>query len=938
MSTANLQSHPPGQGHRRSIDSAAGQEVFLPPPDPTALRTNSPYRYNPHDIFVTSTEEVQSSQQSPPTYHRVPTSSQVALDSRSFTDLETPPYRSRVNLAERDEKSANNPMPEDEKPPLKGVHYPSDLNSPPAHRPAIIRVDSDAPSVAGTDDEQEEDSDYDWDGEEDLVDEEAKFEERMGKKKQPKGWGPRRIITFLFSSLIGSMFLAGLLIAVPILLNFYWYKKNPTESRRYTLNNIEAWLFWAAANLIVSWWLALIIDLVPVVFLTSISIGWGHISEGVKDSVELFNGIKNTIKPIFYGASMWVSWVIIFQGIFKLYDGGSPQASKAAYTERTYQAIQFLFFLALVISIQRMILQAIAQTFHRTAYKERLDSVSESLRVIETLRDYKPVKSHQKKPSGARTPALFSMVPTMVGSRQNSRPISPVVGFRDDGHMADNENEDSPKSKGKRRSMLLPNLGSDPNDPSVSMTSMHSYPPTPARSGANTPTRRRDSHDADDAGATAVVTQAAKVLKTAVLHDARNLKGKDSADKALMWDVTNSAEAKRLARLIYFTFRQGRRKYLLPEDFHPAFPTPEEAQKAFRVFDEDDNGDISRSEIKTVLLKVYKERRFLSRSMRDVGAALKTLDRILLFFALVILFFISLSVFGVDVGKSLTSVYSIGIAASFIFKNAASGAFDAIMFLFVTHPFDTGDRCFIGDENLVVKKMGLFATVFTRADGTETYYFNSQLFSMFITNARRSGKTFEGMTMKVAWNTPMEKLNALETCMNEWLQTEEHRWFEPSTSVAFQHIHYQRHLEFTMGIGHNGNWQDWGLRLARKTAFHAAAQYFCRQLGIIAAESPIPIVYAERDKQIWENPNFFPADVDDGSSVINMQQQPGSPRSPKMPWTPAHSSGLAAGHGSKEKVSWLGFEPPTNQPSALRARRAKSKKSALRSHMGDGDN
>ena len=50
----------------------------------------------------------------------------------------------------------------------------------------------------------------------------------------------------------------------------------------------------------------------------------------------------------------------------------------------------------------------------------------------------------------------------------------------------------------------------------------------------------------------------------------------------------------------------------------------------------------------------------------------------------------------------------------------------------------------------------------------------------------------------------MEKLDALEACMNEWLQTEEHRWFEPSTSITFQHIHYQRHLEFTMGIGHNG--------------------------------------------------------------------------------------------------------------------------------------
>lgn len=348
-----------------------------------------------------------------------------------------------------------------------------------------------------------------------------------------------------------------------------------------------------------------------------------------------------------------------------------------------YETIQFLFFLALVVSVQRMISQAIAQTFHRTAYKERLDVVSEALHVIETLRDHKPVKSHLKKPSSARTPIFSSNVPSRPGSRPNSRPASPVTGFKDDGHMADSETEDSPKSKGKRRSGFFLNLGGDPTDPSMSTMSVHSYPPAP-RSGANTPTRRRDSHDADDAGAAAVVTQAAKVLKTAVLHDARNLKGKDGADKALVWDVTNSSEAKRLARSIYFTFRQGRRKYLLPEDFHPAFPTPEEAAKAFRVFDEDNNGDISRAEIKTVLLKVYKERRFLSRSMRDVGAALKTLDRILLFFALAILFFISLSVFGVDVTKSLTSVYSIGIAASFIFKNAASSAFDAIMFLFVT--------------------------------------------------------------------------------------------------------------------------------------------------------------------------------------------------------------------------------------------------------------
>jgi len=131
-------------------------------------------------------------------------------------------------------------------------------------------------------------------------------------------------------------------------------------------------------------------------------------------------------------------------------------------------------------------------------------------------------------------------------------------------------------------------------------------------------------------------------------------------------------------------FKDRDRNYLLPSDFYPAFPDTTTAETAFRVFDGDNNGDVSPPEVKSTLVKVYKERRFLSRSMRDVSAALKTLNQLILLFAMVILFFISLSVFGVNIGSSLTSVYSLGIAASFIFKNTASSAFDAIMFLFVT--------------------------------------------------------------------------------------------------------------------------------------------------------------------------------------------------------------------------------------------------------------
>lgn len=41
------------------------------------------------------------------------------------------------------------------------------------------------------------------------------------------------------------------------------------------------------------------------------------------------------------------------------------------------------------------------------------------------------------------------------------------------------------------------------------------------------------------------------------------------------------------------------------------------------------------------------------------------------------------------------------------------------------------------------------------------------------------------------------------TCLNEWLSTEENRWYEPNTSVTLQKIEYQRYLEITIGIPHN---------------------------------------------------------------------------------------------------------------------------------------
>jgi hypothetical protein len=334
------------------------------------------------------------------------------------------------------------------------------------------------------------------------------------------------------------------------------------------------------------------------------------------------------------------------------------------------------------------------------------------LKVIEKLRAYKPRRSHIKSASqgfGSRSFGALNFfgTPSRSGTPTPSRrhslqagtphshPVAPSpleheLNMMRNSPVTDDEDPDATlvmhKSKGKNKarspavnrsveraeSAPMPSLHDDSGS-----ASPHFYPPRHLH---------KESEDADDTlDVKAAAKHVAKAVKTTVLHDARNLEGRTDSDLAgLVWDVSSAYEAKRLAKAIFYAFRNPTRSHLIASDFYPAFSAREEAETAFRVFDKDNNGDISRAEIKTALLKVYKERRFLSRSMRDVSVALSTLDNILLIFALIILFFISLSVFGVSVGNSLTSLYSLGIGLSFIFKNACSNAFDAIMFLFVT--------------------------------------------------------------------------------------------------------------------------------------------------------------------------------------------------------------------------------------------------------------
>ena len=111
-----------------------------------------------------------------------------------------------------------------------------------------------------------------------------------------------RIGTFFVSTLVGSTILAGLIAAIPTIIHFFWYKPHPTSHRRWVSDNISAWFYWGAANLLISWYLAAILNLLPLVTTWVVHATWGTVTERFKGNVAMYDGFKGWIKPILYAA------------------------------------------------------------------------------------------------------------------------------------------------------------------------------------------------------------------------------------------------------------------------------------------------------------------------------------------------------------------------------------------------------------------------------------------------------------------------------------------------------------------------------------------------------------------------------------------------------------------------------------------------------------
>ncbi|KAG8984674.1 hypothetical protein FRB90_005179 [Tulasnella sp. 427] len=219
--------------------------------------------------------------------------------------------------------------------------------------------------------------------------------------------------------------------------------------------------------------------------------------------------------------------------------------------------------------------------------------------------------------------------------------------------------------------------------------------------------------------------------------------------------------------------------------------------------------------------RIYRERKALSASLKDMSSAVSKLDAVMIGVALIVILFVCLLIFNPsDDISSLIPLATIVLGFSFVFGNSAKTIFESLIFIFSTHVYDVGDLVLIDDMVLFVKEFGLFATTFRRVDGQEVVAPNSLLASAkLIHNVRRSGSMWESTNLQIGYETPLEIIEQLKVRLRQYMAENNREWASPGVEIWIDSMKFQNCINLVIAIEHRNNWQEWGGRWARRGLF-----------------------------------------------------------------------------------------------------------------------
>ncbi|XP_007021979.2 PREDICTED: mechanosensitive ion channel protein 6 isoform X1 [Theobroma cacao] len=279
--------------------------------------------------------------------------------------------------------------------------------------------------------------------------------------------------------------------------------------------------------------------------------------------------------------------------------------------------------------------------------------------------------------------------------------------------------------------------------------------------------------------------------------------------------IRSEYEAKVAARKIFQNVAKPGSKYIYLEDIE-RFLQEDEAFKTMSLFEgASESRRISKKALKNWVVNAFRERRALALTLNDTKTAVNRLHRMVNVLVGIIMVVIWLLILGIASSKVLVFISSQLLLVAFIFGNTCKTVFEAIIFLFVMHPFDVGDRCEIDGVQMVVEEMNILTTVFLRYDNQKIIIPNSVLATKAINNYYRSPDMGDAVEFCIHVKTPAEKIGLMKQRILSYIEHKSDHWY-PAPMIIFKELEELNRVRIAIWLTHRMNHQDMGERWARR--------------------------------------------------------------------------------------------------------------------------
>ncbi|KAG5542851.1 hypothetical protein RHGRI_015819 [Rhododendron griersonianum] len=296
------------------------------------------------------------------------------------------------------------------------------------------------------------------------------------------------------------------------------------------------------------------------------------------------------------------------------------------------------------------------------------------------------------------------------------------------------------------------------------------------------------------------------------LHE--QIQDSNGEDEAAV-QITSEVQAKAAAKKIFYNVATSGSKYITQEDLM-RFLREDEASKTMCLFEGASEGKgISKRALKNWVVTAFRERRALALSLNDTKTAVNKLHHMLNAVVGILLFVIWLLILKIASSHIFVLVGSQTLLVAFMFGNTCKTTFEAIIFLFVMHPFDVGDRCEVDGVQMVVEEMNILTTVFLRYDNQKITYPNSILATKPIGNFYRSPDMGDAIDFCIHIATPVEKISLMKERITRYIENKSDHWY-PAPMVVLRDVEDMNRLKISVWLSHRMNHQDMGEKWARR--------------------------------------------------------------------------------------------------------------------------